>query len=462
MRPRRLDRRRIWRVWLPLLFLALLFPVLPTTAVQAATRCVNPSGTGGCFVTIQAAVNASASGDTVTVAVGTWDEAVTINASLTLIGAGPGLTILDHKSQPNGCACITINSGTVSISGFTITRGGNTTAIANSGQTTVTNSVLSGNVAGVGNGAGGTMTVINSTMSGNGLGTSNVNGGTLTVMMSTIQQNTGTGVYNDHGNTMMVTGTTITGNGSPNHSGGGGVTNFGTLNITASTIIGNTASNGGGIQNWGMLSVLNSTITGNTAPASPPPPDRPGPGISNFGGTAILTHTTISYNTVMGVPYPQALYTVGGSVVISNSILANPYGDCFPNPVIASGDYNVTLTPCFTTPQPYDVVADPRLGGLQNAGGPTQTEAIGPGSPALDAIPIGNPHCPATDQRGVARPQGAGCDSGAYEYVPPPPRPAPAPRPALPPNGTPPPPLPAGRPGVPTMIAMPNPVPPHR
>ena len=26
--------------------------------------------------------------------------------------------------------------------------------------------------------------------------------------------------------------------------------------------------------------------------------------------------------------------------------------------------------------------------------------------------------CPATDQRGVVRPQGAACDVGAYEYVP--------------------------------------------
>ncbi|MEX1279243.1 MAG: choice-of-anchor Q domain-containing protein, partial [Acidimicrobiia bacterium] len=26
--------------------------------------------------------------------------------------------------------------------------------------------------------------------------------------------------------------------------------------------------------------------------------------------------------------------------------------------------------------------------------------------------------CPAADQRGVSRPQGAGCDVGAYELVP--------------------------------------------
>jgi len=36
-----------------------------------------------------------------------------------------------------------------------------------------------------------------------------------------------------------------------------------------------------------------------------------------------------------------------------------------------------------------------------------------PGSPAIDAGD--SAYCPATDQRGIARPQGAGCDIGAFE-----------------------------------------------
>jgi hypothetical protein len=55
----------------------------------------------------------------------------------------------------------------------------------------------------------------------------------------------------------------------------------------------------------------------------------------------------------------------------------------------------------------------PRLGPLANNGGPTLTLALLPGSPAIDA---GNPAtCTASDQRGVARPQGDRCDIGAYE-----------------------------------------------
>ena len=59
--------------------------------------------------------------------------------------------------------------------------------------------------------------------------------------------------------------------------------------------------------------------------------------------------------------------------------------------------------------------ADPLLGPLANNGGPTQTMAIPAGSPAVDANTEICPPTPATDQRGVARPQGPACDIGAFE-----------------------------------------------
>ncbi|MGI8770235.1 MAG: choice-of-anchor Q domain-containing protein [Acidobacteriaceae bacterium] len=59
---------------------------------------------------------------------------------------------------------------------------------------------------------------------------------------------------------------------------------------------------------------------------------------------------------------------------------------------------------------------------MQNNGGPTQTIALLPTSPAVDHIPVAN--CTdtngnrvTTDQRGISRPQGPACDSGAYELV---------------------------------------------
>jgi uncharacterized repeat protein (TIGR03803 family) len=57
---------------------------------------------------------------------------------------------------------------------------------------------------------------------------------------------------------------------------------------------------------------------------------------------------------------------------------------------------------------------DPKLGPLANNGGPTMTMALMFGSPAINAgTAIG---APATDQRGVIRPQGPGVDMGAFEY----------------------------------------------
>jgi hypothetical protein len=56
---------------------------------------------------------------------------------------------------------------------------------------------------------------------------------------------------------------------------------------------------------------------------------------------------------------------------------------------------------------------NPQLGPLASHGGPTQTLLNGTGSPALDGVDC--TAAPGTDQRGVARPQGARCDIGAVE-----------------------------------------------
>jgi hypothetical protein len=59
--------------------------------------------------------------------------------------------------------------------------------------------------------------------------------------------------------------------------------------------------------------------------------------------------------------------------------------------------------------------ADPSLGPLADNGGATPTQALGGGSPAIDAVPLASCHTSA-DQRGFARPDGENtCDVGAYE-----------------------------------------------
>jgi hypothetical protein len=56
------------------------------------------------------------------------------------------------------------------------------------------------------------------------------------------------------------------------------------------------------------------------------------------------------------------------------------------------------------------------LAPLADNRGPTQTMALLPGSPAINAGD--NITCPETDQRGVARPQGSQCDIGRMKLLP--------------------------------------------
>jgi hypothetical protein len=55
---------------------------------------------------------------------------------------------------------------------------------------------------------------------------------------------------------------------------------------------------------------------------------------------------------------------------------------------------------------------------LANNGGSTQTFALLTGSPAIDGVTFNVPNfAPSTDQRGIARPQGARYDIGSYELT---------------------------------------------
>ena len=79
---------------------ALLFTA--ASSLMAATLCVNPSGSSGCKTTISAAVAAASAGDTIRVASGTYNEAVTITKSLSLVGWGHPIPTIDARGLANG------------------------------------------------------------------------------------------------------------------------------------------------------------------------------------------------------------------------------------------------------------------------------------------------------------------------------------------------------------------------
>jgi hypothetical protein len=146
---------------------------------------------------------------------------------------------------------------------------------------------------------------------------------------------------------------------------------------------------GGGIYNGSSLSINNSTLSGNSAPSGD------GGGIFN-----------------------------GRTVTLQNSIVANSSsgGNCYGT--MTSHGYNLSSDNSCHFGQMGDLNnTNPLLGPLQNNGGPTWTQALLDGSPAIDAgnpsgCTDGNGHLLTTDQRGYPRPDhedNGGCDMGAYE-----------------------------------------------
>lgn len=151
-----------------------------------------------------------------------------------------------------------------------------------------------------------------------------------------------------------------------------------------------------------------------------------GGGIRHSFGTATIVHATISGNSAgaagaggsgqfgpSGAPGQPGTgpgtFTVMNAVTkVQNSVLADPCAG-----VLADQGHNLGAAGC------VGGAGDPKLGPLQDNGGPTVTMALGDGSAALDQVPATGAGCAATDQRGAVRPGGALCDVGAYEMAPP-------------------------------------------
>jgi CSLREA domain-containing protein len=223
--------------------------------------------------------------------------------------------------------------------------------------------------------------------------------------------------------------------GSPQQidpASGGGILNMGVLLLTNVAISENRADLGGGIYNLGIVRPRNVTISGNSTALS-------GGGVTNLG-IFKAENTTISTNTTAGKG--GGLFVADGSIVVlenttvhNNSaangggifgdnvqrlefertiIAGNGTDNCLVSGTLLSEGYNLDSdNTCGLTGTGDRVNSDPRLGPLQNNGGSTATHALLMNSPAIDTA--GTAFCPATDQRGIPRPQGSTCDIGAYE-----------------------------------------------
>jgi hypothetical protein len=191
------------------------------------------------------------------------------------------------------------------------------------------------------------------------------------------------------------------------------------LLLTASTLSGNTAAGNGGavFADGSTLNFTNDTFADNISQKGL------GGSIVLYGNGGSLQNLTFLGNQANGGSgYFGAAIAGGTALTISNTLFAdNTTKDC-GSPMACSigsstGAHNLqwpmTHAVCSTVDvacTPGTAFSNPQLGALQGNGGPTQTAAPPPGSPALG---IGQT-CPAPDQRGVARPAN-GCTAGAVE-----------------------------------------------
>ncbi len=223
-------------------------------------------------------------------------------------------------------------------------------------------------------------------------------------------------------------------------AGAGLFTSLASLTLENSIINDNNASGRGGaiFSMAGTSTLKNSTISGNTS-------SKFGGAVFAGGNVSILTveNCTITANSASGEDasgggiYCLENETLKVTMTLKNTILAGntlseggTSPDC--NGEFISQGYNLIgdRTGCTFTPQSTDIVGtsespvDPLLGILTDNDGPTQTHALQPGSPAINAGSCtdisGEPI--TTDQRGESRPKPAGgeCDIGAYELDQPP------------------------------------------
>jgi len=360
----------------------------------------------------------------------------------------PGATLTLTNVVVTGNTCLGVGGGihndaaTLVMSNVTIT--GNTAGTGGGGIANLSSSAIGAGLAVANNttttGDGGG--ILNDSSFCLSAGTdfstcfSNPSGGNSLVSGNHASAGNGGGIANDRG-TLVLSDSTVDGNHAVGGDGGGVWTLFGVTEVVNATISNNTTTgNGGGIFNdSGSVCCASSangfatniTVAGNRA-------DGAGGGVYTIAGSTILGSATIADNTATGS---------GGGVFnddtsdafteLQNTLLARNGTNCVGT--ISSDGHNLdtgnTCALAGTGDQTNVGDANVGLGTLAANGGPTQgsselsapmmTQALKRTSPAVDA---GGGTCPATDERGVTRPQDgdqdtiAACDIGAFELPP--------------------------------------------
>jgi hypothetical protein len=343
--------------------------------------------------------NHDGTGDTVMLPAGAYQltlgSSLPVSASMTISGAGAAVTSIYGGSNVDGRGNVNrimkITAGAVSIDNLTLTGGVDD------------NDEMTGSAI--------------QTVSLNGGGAIFNDGGALAledvVLTDNASNNPIGGAIANTGGSLTMTDVTFSQNGAA--VGGALRIRSGTVVGTGVTFAGNFGEFGGGSVyiDGGSLTLTNSTIDGSAGL------DGYGIGIQNAGGSVSLLNDTISGSQGYALETNR-----GASTTVENTIIAaGGRGGCVPAnrqdsvtdattaaAVTVDAGNNIDQNGDCGLSGPGDQTGDPVLATLADNGGPTKTDALLVGSPAIDA---GNGDgCPPTDQRGVSR--DSGCDVGAY------------------------------------------------
>ncbi len=380
--------------------------------------------------------------------------------------AGPSAGSLSVNGN-NADRVFQIDSGAIAaISGLTITGGNvsgsnaNGGGIYSSGELTLTASNIASNTASDDGGGifiwEGTLAVTNCAFSDNTAATGgavkNYGGSQVTISNSTFSGdsaqnvNGGGGIYNAGSGQCTITNCTISNETSIGY--GAGVTNHATLTILNSTFSNDTSSDGGGALDTIYLAAVNidgclfsnnsgsnggaiisdstMTITDSTFSANS------GGGAIYLGsaGTCMLSDSTISGNMGYsngGIDNSGATVTINNSIIINNTTTSSlflTYGNIGGSVMGSNNLIGTGWSGGLTNGTNGNLVGvtNAMLGPLQDNGGTTQTMALLPNSPAINAgsnaLAVDASDNPLTiDQRGAGFPRiSAGTvDIGAYE-----------------------------------------------
>jgi hypothetical protein len=359
---------------------------------DAVTVCA-----AGCdFMTIQDAVDdpgvVAGAVINITDAIHT-ESGIVVNKDVTIQGQGADSTIVQaHADLDEATERVfyIADGAVVTIKGMTIRHGNPSSepqsggGIRNEGELLIEESIIRDNRGSAGGGIfnDGKLTLVNCTVSNN----------TATGGDTYLECNTGGGIKNMAGVAELIN-STVSGNNALGKGGGLHIACQGTLVLVNSTISSNnTNNNGGGVYINGVGEFTNSTIVNNSA--------------RNGGGVCV--HGTGEEGVVRG------LLNYTNTIIADNTIRFVEYGvvDCFLGEDASIGTNINNLVEDGSCDSAH--LGDPRLVALDDNGGSTQTHALSPGSPAIDAI-LPDQCIVDTDQRGISRPYGQGCDIGAFE-----------------------------------------------